>query len=346
MLSLVLKNHIIHVCLGHILHEKPNAVAPLNGGMRRAFISAMLLFHLACIAPVSLGQITVLSEESAAETWRTAQVEALQAQLGGARVAGTFRQELQAQLKWLRSWTPGELSRSPVLKQVAAVDKMIEPTLDPDGLATKLRNRLFGSNAKPTAADTQELQRLLPKNPDDLGLRQLHLHWLDQPQYRKQYSDAIVDACNALLELLGEAAESDENQLVASFSHYRRVRALAYRELPDVVAANPIEDPEAHATALHGAYAEFKANVDGIRPEFVLVDVRMLRKDKLLGKALALLEAYGGFVEPKWLLKKRRDILSELGWQLPYEEAAALYAVEFPAEVAKEAEQAEKRGKK
>ena len=54
----------------------------------------------------------------------------------------------------------------------------------------------MGPKAKPTSADTEKLRAALEKLPSDIGLRQLQLHWLDQPQYREEYPAEIADAAS------------------------------------------------------------------------------------------------------------------------------------------------------
>jgi hypothetical protein len=112
---------------------------------------------------------------------------------------------------------------------------------------------------------------------------------------------------------------------------------LAYRELPDVVRQTPIDDPERLNQEIESAYQDLIARVGTGRSEFILLEIRMLRRAKFYGQALALVEKYGSVIQPRWYLKKRRDLLKELQWDFPSAEAAKIYANEFPDEVAKEA---------
>ena len=120
---------------------------------------------------------------------------------------------------------------------------------------------------------------------------------------------------------------------------YRRGRALAYRELPDVVKQEPIDNPEQLNQEIIAVYRDLIAFAGEGRPEFILLEIRILRRSKSFGNALCLLEKYGSVIKPQWYLKKRRDLLKELEWEIPYAEAAKIYANEFPEEVAKEAAQ-------
>jgi hypothetical protein len=127
-----------------------------------------------------------------------------------------------------------------------------------------------------------------------------------------------------------EQMDTEETRLALAHCLYRGGRALAYRELPDVVDRMPIEDPEKHEAQLIGVYRRLKELVPEDRLEFILLDVRLLRRDNWNGRALALLEEYGGQLGKQWFLKKRRDVLRDLGWSDAAEEAAGLYAKHFP----------------
>ncbi|RMF45334.1 MAG: hypothetical protein D6753_00375, partial [Planctomycetota bacterium] len=105
---------------------------------------------------------------------------------------------------------------------------------------------------------------------------------------------------------------------------------LAYRELADVVAARPIADPDAHDARLRRTWERLVQTIGRPRPEFVLLEIRMLRRDGQFGQALELLEEFGAAVDRKWLLKKRRDLLRELEWQPAAREAAVVFAAQYP----------------
>src|SRR5690606_3595284 len=104
-----------------------------------------------------------------------------------------------------------------------------------------------------------------------------------------------------------------QTERARAFSLYRQGHALVYRELPEALAQWPMDDAEKerNSAELVGVYRELKELVPGHRPEFVLLDARMLRRDHWNGRALVLMEEFGGQVAPQWFLKKRRDILQE-----------------------------------
>ncbi|MFK7737774.1 MAG: hypothetical protein AB8B50_17200 [Pirellulaceae bacterium] len=291
----------------------------------------------------AMAQLTVLSAGNRTIKWKDTQLETLRTQLKDQPAVGALRLELESQVKWLEAWEPKSLGLASLWESPTAEGRYVEPPLDPNKRATALRERLLGKAAKPTSRDTARLEKLLSVYPNDIGIRQLHLHWLDQTQYRKQYADEIAEASQRLIGLLEQVESQTRAVKVATvFCLYRRGRALAYRELPDVVAKDPISEPEKHSAALLGTYTQLISMVGEDRPEFILLQIRMLRRDHWYGRALHLLESNGSLIEQKWFLKKRRDLLRDLGWQEAAKEASAVYAKEFAGEVEKEAEQAAK----
>jgi hypothetical protein len=279
-------------------------------------------------------QLTVLSKGNPTATWRSAQLGVLEEQLRRDTLPDDMRRELTAQRRWLSAWKPGEMTEEPLWEPPASVSPPVaEPIFDPENLAAELRERLFGATARPTVADTRELEQLLKEHSADLGVRQLHLHWLDQVQYRRIYPAEIAEAALKLLSMLELSAPAEADSYAQGRAHtlYRRVRALAYRELPEVVEQQPIEDRAKYEAELIGAYEQLKELV-GHRAEFIKIDVRMLRRDGQYGRALELLTDHGKWIEKPWFLKQRRDLLRELGWESPATEAADIYARAFPAE--------------
>lgn len=306
------------------------------------FLAKNGILAFAFVGPFFCGpcwaQLKVLSSGNVAEQWRNTQIESIVEQAKNLQLSESLQKELRDQLEWLKTWEPGDMSHQSVSPQreFPAVDE--EPIIDPDGHAAELRKKLFDAEAQPTEEDTQSLRDALIERPNDPGLRQLHVHWLDQFQYRKTYARQIADSARKLAVLLeqGADADSDTYRLVRGFCYFRSARALAYCELPEVVAKQPIEDPELHEAELLGAYSQMKELLSQDRPELVLLEVRMLRRDNWLGQALMLLERSASAVELQWYLKKRRDLLEELSWTIPAKEAGEIYAKHFPEAVAEE----------
>lgn len=295
----------------------------------------VILLFAALTAEVALGQLTVLSAGDEAASWRQAQLASLKEQLETIKpLSKEMQEELASQTAWLELWQPGRLSSKPSWKQTASSKpKLVEPEVDPNRMAARLRSRLLGPKARPTEDDTEALAKLMRKYPQDVGVRQLHLHWLDQRQYRKEYAPEIAELAAKLDGQLQELKQTDQVVSARAFCLYRRARALAYRELPEVIVKHPIEERKSHDAALLGTYRELVELVGEGRPEFVLLKIRLLRRDGWYGRALRILEEHGGTIDRQWYLKKRRDLLKELGWGAAYAESAEIYAQEFPKAV-------------
>jgi hypothetical protein len=271
-------------------------------------------------------------------SWKTLQLAELDRQLAVETVKGTSRSELEAQKAWLSNWTEGGMtSKSNTTSQLPKL--RTEPILNSD-LGTEYRKRLNWDNTEQDETDLLVLKQALADHPGDIGLQQLHLQWMDLPIRRKTLLKQIDGSAVGLIKSLKAQNQSDlEIRLATEFALYRRGRALAYRELPDVVKQTPIDDPEQLNQEITSVYQDLIDSAGEGRPEFILLEIRILRRSKSFGNALCLLEKYGSVIKPQWYLKKRRDLLKELGWEIPYAEAAEIYANEFPQEVAKEAAQ-------
>ncbi|MCA9194544.1 MAG: hypothetical protein KDB03_22390 [Planctomycetales bacterium] len=288
-------------------------------------------FSAVFAASNGLGQIRVLSQGNITSQWRSAQLEQVKLQLA-ATEPGTLRDELEAQQEWLTAWLPGKLDAQPLLtrKKQGPLTILREPTIDPHKRALRLREKLLGDGAKPTLDDTRALEKLLSDYPEDIGVKQLHLHWLDQPQYRSDYPREIAISAQRVFDLLQSEPASAELDVARAFTLYRKGRALTYRELPDVVDKIAIESQSELDAELQSTYFQLVEIAGSGRPEFISLEVHMLRHDRWFGLALALLERNGQYIDNRWLLEKRRDLLTELQWSAPAEEAAKVLAMKFP----------------
>ncbi len=306
--------------------------------MNRDALAIFGLMLVICWCSPVAGQLKVLSQGNTGEEWRKAQLATIDSQLTDRSLAAELRKELESQKKWLSAYKPGTLTAEPVNKQPSSEKRWEEPTLDPAQLATPLRGKLLGPKASPTTTDTESLRNALQKSPNDLGLRQLQLHWLDQPQYREDYAMEIADAASRVLALLESAKlDPEKKKLATIFTLYRQARALGYRQDPDVIARHPLSDAD-RATIeqqLVGVYNQLIQLAGPGRPEFCLLEIRMLRRDHWLGRALELLEANSATIDLRWYLEKRRDILRELGWKSVADEAHLRFAAQFPEEAKK-----------
>lgn len=270
-------------------------------------------------------QLGLLSRGDSTAQWRSTQLELIEQQLADAAVKGPLRKELESQKNWLNQWQPGQLKEGPWIKQREQPSPLVEPNLDPEKTATGLRGRLLGKDAKPTAKDTTELQKLLEKAPEDLGLQQLYLHWIDQKVYRDQYAGKIVEAGRKLADALSQIEDQDESLKAArAYCYYRAARALIHQESPEMQAKSPIKDLAKHEAELLALYSQIGELVGNDRTEFILLNVRMLRRDHWNGQALMLVEENAERLENQWYLRHRRELLNDLGWAQPAKEATEL----------------------
>jgi hypothetical protein len=163
------------------------------------------------------------------------------------------------------------------------------------------------------------------------GLTKSHLHAVDTDDERKANLRTIIKRAVEFEKVLSVQLPSDSQKLpsqtgwVLAFTRYRLGRALAYRELPVVKRRWPISEPDEYQQQLTAVFKRLTDQSVQTRPEFILLHDRMLRRSGNKGQALELLELHKRSIKPKWYLKKRRDLLQELGWGPPHQEAARLY---------------------
>ncbi len=282
---------------------------------------------LVAAATFAQAQLTVLSSGDTSAQWKSTQLDLIGQQLADQSVKGVLRKELESQKLWLSQWNSGQLKAGPWIKQKENKQRLVEPTVDPEKKAAGLREKLFGKKVKPTAADTQALQKLLEQNPEDIGIQQLYLHWIDQKQYRDDYAEKIVATASKLaIELAKVEKQTEDLRNARAYCYYRAARALAHMESPELQAKQPIKDLAAHEAQLLGLYNQLGELVGHDRPEFILLEIRMLRRDHWNGQALMLLEEHAEILETQWYLQHRRDLLNDLGWTPPAKEAETIAA--------------------
>ncbi|HEV7280917.1 MAG TPA: S8 family serine peptidase [Pirellulaceae bacterium] len=202
---------------------------------------------------------------------------------------------------------------------------------------------------------------LIAEYPEEPFLLQLRLHWLDQEDVRKDRLDETVAAADALLAAIDQPAlrerladralgtqAGNENRertdwLKAAVidALYRKGRAIGYRELPEVVAERPIEDPAALDKAFRENLAELGRWTDLESPNVYLLKLRDLRRDQKFAAAAKLLQAKlleqgatdeAGF----WPAWKRFEIYDSLGWTAEREMARSDLLQRFPDRAAEE----------
>ncbi|MCA8996954.1 MAG: S8 family serine peptidase [Planctomycetaceae bacterium] len=98
---------------------------------------------------------------------------------------------------------------------------------------------------------------------------------------------------------------------------YRKGRALAYMELPDVVKDHPIKNPEKHDRQFEQNYKRLAGWVDVKEEKYALLHVRRERRKEHYGQALQVLNSLVDKHPQNFLPhKKRRDIYELLGWDV------------------------------
>lgn len=288
------------------------------------------------VVNVGTGQTIASPQSETGKEWKSNHLAELDRQLAVESVKGSNRDELIAQRDWLANWTPGGMSADPRSNPKLPSIRS-EPIID-TRLAKDLRKKLENeTEVRQDEAELLLINQALVDHPDDPGLQQLHLHWLDDPSRRKTHLKRVDSSALRLIQSLEPAKKSDPTiRLAIEFAMYRRGRALAYRELPDVLRHTPIDDPQRLNQMILSAHRDLFASAGKRHPEFILLEIRILRRAKKFGSALSLVEQYGSTIKRQWYLKKRRDLLKELGWSFPRSEAAEIYAAKFPEEVARE----------
>ncbi|MCH2211251.1 MAG: hypothetical protein MK110_08105 [Fuerstiella sp.] len=148
------------------------------------------------------------------------------------------------------------------------------------------------------------------------------LRRLDRPSERKNHLLEIVALVDQLIPELEQRPGTDSVEVADLL--YRKGRALGYRELPDVVARNPIKCPEQLNREFEMTFARLRSLVDVTQPQYVLLAIRRERRRGYRGAALDLLETCRhNHPHSGWYHKKRSDLLKELNLPLLAHQAAA-----------------------
>ncbi|WDQ14876.1 hypothetical protein [Rhodopirellula sp. P2] len=242
-----------------------------------------------------------------AEHWQHQKLASIAMRIQEAK-SDDARLEYSARQSWLSRWKPGQMPSAPAdaPDQTGLVE---EPRLQ-----DLERPEPVDADAWQAMIDLQD--RLLASDTDD---------------DRKANLRKTIELASQLEATLAAKLPTDSQSLstptswALAFTRYRLGRALAYRELPEVRERWPIADPGQYQAQLVAAVQRLTEQTKGDRREFILLQDRMFRRSGQKGRALELLEANRHSIEPKWYLKKRRDLLQELGWDPPYREAAQRY---------------------
>ena len=208
----------------------------------------------------------------------------------------------------------------------------VESFAEPPDRWLRLALATIGETADIVSADPPAVQEPTPPvKPSESILDSLlsktqrlqeQLSKLDEPTLRKQHLSEIVTLADELIPQLERQHGADSIQLADPL--YRKGRALAYRELPDVVARDPISNPSKLNRDFEATFQRLQNLVDVTQPQFVLLAVRRERRRGYYGAALDLLDIYRrNHPHPDWYHKKRSDLLRELNLPLLAHQAAA-----------------------
>jgi tripeptidyl-peptidase-2 len=203
------------------------------------------------------------------------------------------------------------------------------------------------SVSKPTAA----------KPEDDLAKAVQSLQDLDKEEERKKQLAKVVTAANKVIDMIdqdelathfGRRVDTSDKQAVKqrkTFEKqrsqlidavYRKGRALAYMELPEVIANKPIADRKQHDQQFEANYKLLAQWVDPTEKDHFLLAVRRHRRKGDLGAALVLLQKQMKSSPTNyWHYKKQCDMLAELGWSQLAERATSNLMVRFPQKIGK-----------
>ena len=269
------------------------------------------------LASLAIASTAAEPNETDAKNWRSQQLATLADQIQNAD-SDDERLEYVARQSWLRRWKPGRMSPTPADVSVDSEQSGAE----------RAESELIEEPLLETLVKPAEIEPNVWLQMIDLQTRLLSV---DNDEQRKENLQTTIGLAKQLEQVLSDQFPAESQQLttptawVVAYTRYRLGRALAYRELPTVSERWPISNPDEYEEQLTAAYQRLVKQANRDRPEFILLQDRMLRRADKKGQALELLEASQQSIDPKWYLKKRRDLLQELGWDPAYQEAARLY---------------------
>ena len=179
-------------------------------------------------------------------------------------------------------------------------------------------------------------QRIETLTPDNRKLAVTRLHLIDS-EARKQRLEEVVKLSDRVIKLipkrklqsyfgirhspesaedkkLHKEMESAKTDLIDAL--YRKGRALAYMELPDVTKDHPIENKEKHDQLFESNFEQLTNWVDTTTKDYFLLHIRRDRRKGNYAQAIQLLNKHSGKEQPVYLHhKKRRDLYELLDWK-------------------------------
>ncbi len=303
---------------------------------RFPYVSLCALAWFLATPGALLAQLQTLSRGNADQQWRDAQIKECDKQLADPKLPEELKLELQAQRGWLANWNPKKSSSPAAATAENAPQLRKEPIIDPNELAGKLRGALFNTKTPPTVEDTSALQTALMEHSGDVGLRQLQMHWVDQPRYRNEYWKEISDACGRVVSLLGDEKQTPEVKWATAFAHYRKARAQCHAMRAIAMKSTGVagiaklsaEDIKVISDSVGESAQQIASLVGSGQPEFFQVEMYTLRRDHWSGRALELLEKNASLVDNTAYLQEKQAILEALSWKAAASQAAtALKAI-------------------
>ena len=212
-------------------------------------------------------------------------------------------------------------------------------------LATEQRNFLVDRLSRiPFETRRKEFDelaaKLLDETPKSLPVLLIRLERLDHLKHRKHRLPEVIAAADAVIatidtdklaRTLGRRGGRPKNKDVLVDALYRKGRALAYMELPDVVDKHPIADKAAHDRAFKSNFKALGNWVDTTEKKYVLLHIRHERRRGRPAVALKWLQKYyPGTPANYWYVKKRRDLYQKLGWSHCHEYEQRWLLARFP----------------
>ena len=183
-------------------------------------------------------------------------------------------------------------------------------------------------------------KKLLTQTPALRPVLRTRLERLDHIDHRKQRLPEVVAAANDLIatidtdklaRTLGQRGGRSADKAVLVDALYRKGRALAYMELPDVLAQHPIADKTAHDKDFDNNFKELARWVDTTEKDYVLLHIRRERRRGRPAMALKWLSKYYPGSPPNyWYVKKRRDLYLELDWSHCHQYEQRWLLIQFP----------------
>ena len=192
---------------------------------------------------------------------------------------------------------------------------------------------------------------ILADHSDDRRVHEIRLHLLDNSR-RKERLPLVVEAADGVLggideeqltlrlsgrvdpddaEATADRKEAEAMRDLLIDTLYRKGRALAYMELPDVIEEHPIADQAAHDELFEQNFRALARLIDTTEEDYFLLHVRRDRRQGRFGQAIELLNEYIDDPPATYLhYKKRRDLYGELGWEEWRDYEARWMRIRFP----------------